>query len=73
MYLLDSNNQPSVYTNVAPEFPFAIYNRLESGFIGFDFHPEFAKNGLFYTVHGERAMGNPAKPNFIPPGTRRRT
>ena len=49
-------------------FPLAVYNRLESGFIGFDFHPEFAKNGLFYTVHGERAPGNPATPNFIPPG-----
>ena len=68
LYLLDRNNQPSVYANVGAAFPFAIYNRLESGFIGFDFHPEFAKNGLFYTVHGERAMGNPATPNFIPPG-----
>ena len=68
LYLLDKDNKPTVYANVAKEFPFAIYNRLESGFIGFDFHPEFAKNGLFYTVHGERAMGNPAKLNFIPPG-----
>ena len=67
-YLLDRNNQPSVYANVAATFPFAIYNRLESGFIGFDFHPEFARNGLFYTVHSERAAGNPATPNFIPPG-----
>ena len=67
-YLLDKDNKPTVYANVASVFPFAIYNRLESGFIGFDFHPEFAKNGLFYTVHGERAMGNPAKLNFIPPG-----
>ena len=68
LYLLDRNNQPSVYANVGAAFPFAVYNRLESGFIGFDFHPEFAKNGLFYTVHGERAPGNPATPNFIPPG-----
>jgi glucose/sorbosone dehydrogenase len=68
LYLLDRNNQPSVYANVGAAFPYAIYNRLESGFIGFDFHPEFARNGLFYTVHGERAMGNPATPNFIPPG-----
>jgi hypothetical protein len=68
LYLLDRNNQPSVYANVATAFPFAVYNRLESGFIGFDFHPEFARNGLFYTVHGERAAGNPATPNFIPPG-----
>jgi hypothetical protein len=67
LYLLDKNNQPSVYLNFASLFPYAIYNRLESGLIGFDFHPEFAKNGLFYTVHGERAEGNPSTPNFIPP------
>ena len=68
LYLLDRNNQPTVYANVGAVFPYAIYNRLESGFIGFTFHPDFARNGLFYTVHGERAMGNPATPNFIPPG-----
>ncbi|HUE89667.1 MAG TPA: PQQ-dependent sugar dehydrogenase [Vicinamibacterales bacterium] len=68
LYLLDRNNQPSVYANVAAVFPFAVYNRLESGFISFDFHPEFARNGLWYSVHGELAKGNPAKPNFIPPG-----
>jgi hypothetical protein len=68
LYLLDRSNQTSVYADVAAVFPFAVYNRLESGFIGFDFHPEFARNGLFYTVHGERAPGNPATPNFIPPG-----
>jgi hypothetical protein len=68
LYVLDRNNQPSVYANVAAAFPLAVYNRLESGFIGFEFHPEFARNGLFYTVHAERPIGNPATPNFIPPG-----
>jgi hypothetical protein len=69
LYLLDrATNQPSIYLNFAALFPHAAYNRLESGFIGFDFHPEFAKNGLFYTVHSERAPGNPATPHFIPPG-----
>ena len=68
LYLLDRDNRPSVYANVGNIFPHAIYIRLESGFIGFSFHPEFAKNGLFYTVHGERAMGNPARPDFVPPG-----
>jgi hypothetical protein len=68
LYLLAGGNKPSVYLNFAAMFPFAIYNRLESGLIGFAFHPEFARNGLFYTVHGERATGNPATPNFIPPG-----
>ncbi len=69
LYLLDAQQRSRRSTPTSPRrFPFAIYNRLESGFIGFDFHPEFAKNGLFYTVHGERAPGNPATPNFIPPG-----
>src|SRR5687768_14465214 len=68
LYLLDRDNKPSVYANVGAIFPLAVYNRLESGFVGFDFHPEFARNGLFYTVHAERVAGNPAKPNFIPPG-----
>jgi len=68
LYLLGANNQPRIYADVAAVFPNAIYNRLESGFIGFAFHPEFAKNGLFYTVHAERGPGNPKAPNFIPPG-----
>jgi len=68
LYLLDRDTHPTVYANVAEVFPFAIYNRLESGFIGFVFHPDFARNGLFYTVHGERAAGNPALPDFVPPG-----
>jgi glucose/sorbosone dehydrogenase len=68
LYLIGPNNQPQVYANVAEVFPNAVYNRLESGFIGFVFHPEFARNGLFYTVHAERGPGNPKTPNFIPPG-----
>jgi glucose/sorbosone dehydrogenase len=68
LYRIDSNNRPQVYANVAEIFPNAVYNRLESGFIGFVFHPEFAKNGLFYTVHAERGPGNPKTPDFIPPG-----
>ena len=68
LYLLDSNNQPHVYADMAEAFPNAVYNRLESGFIGFVFHPEFARNGLFYTVHAERGPGNPKTPDFIPPG-----
>ena len=68
LYLIGSNNQPQVYVNVAATFPNANYNRLESGFIGFVFHPEFAQNGLFYTVHSERGPGNPKTPDFIPPG-----
>jgi Glucose / Sorbosone dehydrogenase len=68
LYLIDANNQPHVYADVAATFPHGIYNRLESGFIGFVFHPEFAKNGLFYTVHSELGPGNPKTPDFIPIG-----
>ena len=68
LYLIDANNQPHVYLDVAAAFPNLVYNRLESGFIGFVFHPEFAKNGLFYTVHSERGPGNPKIPDFIPIG-----
>ena len=68
LYLLDANNQPHVYADLGKVFPYAVFNRLESGFIGFAFHPDFARNGLFYTVHSERGPGNPKTPDFIPPG-----
>ena len=68
LYLLDSNNQPSVYANVAAAFSNGFYDSLQSGFIGFEFHPEFAQNGLFYTAHAETGTGNRAIPHFIPPG-----
>ena len=68
LYLIDSNNQPHVYADVGAAFPNAVYMRLESGFIGFVFHPEFATNGLFYTVHSEYGAGNPKIPDFIPIG-----
>ena len=68
LYVLDSNNQPALYLDLAAEFPLGFYRSLESGFICFTFHPDFARNGLMYTVHGEKAQGNPGVPNFIPPG-----
>ena len=68
LYRIDSGNRPHVYANLAETFPRAVYNRLSSGFIAFVFHPEFAQNGLLYTVHAEHGPGNPAKPDFIPPG-----
>ena len=68
LYLIDANNTPQVYANLGELFPLSVYGRLESGFIGFSFHPEFARNGLFYTVHAERGPGNPKTPDFIPPG-----
>ena len=67
LYIVNGN-RTSLYADVAKEFPHAWYARLESGFIAFTFHPEFARNGLWYSVHLERAEGNPATPDFIPPG-----
>ena len=68
LYLLDRNNRTSVYLDFASRVQHVNYSRLESGLIGFTFHPEFAANGLLYTVHVEFARDNPAKPNFVPPG-----
>ena len=68
LYQLDRNNEPSLYANVAAAFPGGAYGGLESGFIGFEFHPEFANNGLFYTVHGEKDPSNAATVDFVPPG-----
>jgi len=68
LYLLGPDNEPRVYADLGPIFPRMVANRLESGFIGVAFHPEFARNGLFYTVHAERGPGNPRTPDFIPPG-----
>ena len=68
LYLLDRDNRPSLYADIAAAFSLSVYGSLQSGFIGFAFHPEFAQTGLFFTVHVERATGNPAVPHFIPPG-----
>ena len=67
LYLIDANNQPKVYVDVGAIYPLWA-RRLESGFIGFVFHPEFATNGLFFTVHSEGGLGNPKTPDFIPVG-----
>ena len=68
IYILEEGAEPSLYLDFRPSFPYTLYNRLESGLIGFGFHPEFADNGLFYTVHVEHVQDNPAEPHFIPPG-----
>ena len=68
LYVVDKANQPSLYLDLAAEYPLGFYRSLESGFICFTFHPDFARNGVIYTVHGEKAQGNAAVPQFIPPG-----
>lgn len=57
------NNLPSVYMDIAKLKPKFIESPgLGTGFGSFTFHPDFAKNGLFYTVHSE-APGS-AKADF---------
>jgi hypothetical protein len=68
IYRLEPDEAPALWLDSRDEFPLTIYNRLESGLIGFDFHPDFAENGLLYTVHGEYAANNPAALDFVPPG-----
>ena len=68
LYLINTDSEPALYADIGAAFTHVIYSRNQSGFIGFDFHPEFARNGLFYTVHGETAVGNPKPVDYIPPG-----
>jgi hypothetical protein len=67
LYLIGANNQPQLYLDAGAILPLFV-KRLAAGLIGFTFHPEFATNGLFYTVHSELGPGNPKTPDFIPPG-----
>ncbi|MBZ5857675.1 PQQ-dependent sugar dehydrogenase [Flavihumibacter profundi] len=55
------NNKASVYLDLRRWMPKFIHESgLGSGFGSFAFHPEFAKNGFFYTTHTERpGSGNP--------------
>ena len=49
-----NNNRPFVYMNLAKLRPKFIHEPgLATGFGSFAFHPEFSKNGLFYTTHTE--------------------
>lgn len=68
IYLLAANRPASTYMNFAERFPNLYFNRLEGGLIAFTFHPEFQRNGLFYTIHTELGPNNPAVPDFVPPG-----
>lgn len=57
------NNKAVVYLNIAQSKPnFINEPGLGTGFGSFAFHPQFAKNGLFYTTHTEKA--NTVKADF---------
>ncbi len=57
------NNHATVYMDMAKLKPnFINEPGLATGFGSFTFHPQFAKNGLFYTTHTEKT--NSAKADF---------
>ncbi len=60
LYVIE-NDSVSVYLDVAGRFSdFVDEPRLGTGFGFFTFHPQFASNGKFYTVHTEAGNGLPA-------------
>jgi hypothetical protein len=62
LYKLE-NNQAAVYMDMAKLKPdFINEPGLATGFGSFAFHPQFEKNGLFYSTHTEKA--NSAKADF---------
>ena len=66
IYELDSSGTPTEYLNTRDTFTRDIYTgSLASGLTSFDFHPDFANNGLFYTIHTETPNGSPT-PDTIP-------
>ncbi|MDB5262578.1 MAG: cytochrome, partial [Adhaeribacter sp.] len=55
------NNKLRVFMDITKERPgFIPQPGLATGFGSFAFHPEFYKNGLFYTTHTEKANAAPA-------------
>jgi hypothetical protein len=66
LYELDGSGNNTIYAHLRNIFTNDIYTgSLASGFTSFDFHPDFANNGLFYTLHTETHIGTPT-PDHIP-------
>jgi hypothetical protein len=66
LYMIDGQT-PEVYLDVGAEFAPAFFSGrgLGQGFGFVTFHPEFAENGRFYTVHTEQASAATRAPDFI--------
>jgi glucose/arabinose dehydrogenase len=63
-----ANGTPATYLDMAAEFPdLKASPGLASGFVSFAFHPDFAINGIFYTVHTENIVQGTPAPNLVPP------
>jgi len=68
LYLIDANNEPHVYADVAAPSPTLVYNRLESGFIGFVFHLICKETASSTRSIASEARGIRKYLNFIPIG-----
>lgn len=63
IYILNASNQPEVFFDVTSHIKNFVNNPgLGTGLGSFAFHPDFAKNKLFYTTHTE--SGNAEKADF---------
>ena len=63
IYILTGSNQPDVYFDATNQFKkFTNTPGLATGLGSFAFHPDYAKNGFFYTTHTE--PGKAAKADF---------
>ncbi len=61
LYRLNAQNQPEVFFDISSQFKNFVNNPgLATGFGSFAFHPEFAKNKLFYTTHTESSTAGRA-------------
>ncbi|SNY54713.1 Glucose/arabinose dehydrogenase, beta-propeller fold [Paractinoplanes atraurantiacus] len=69
LYLVE-NGVPHVYLDVRAQFPAFFSGRgLGQGFGYVTFHPDFRRNGLFYTIHTEQAAQTTAVPDYQQPNT----
>lgn len=61
IYRLNAENKPEIYFDIRPLFKNFINNPgLATGLGSFAFHPDFAKNKLFYTSHTEASNSQKA-------------
>jgi hypothetical protein len=70
LYLV-KNGTPHVYLDVAATFAPAFFSGrgLGQGFGYVTFHPDFRRNGIFYTIHTEQAALTTAVPDYQQPNT----
>ena len=68
LYLIDANHQPQPLCRCRRDISAVGLSPPRKRLHRFRVSPEFATNGLFYTVHSENAPGNPKTPDFIPTG-----